>query len=82
MAVDKVAWGSGNSPEGTAAPNHPAVGGSLERKALSTSTSATMAAGGADASFGNGWDSNNNSADFVTRAIRQPQNAQSPIEQP
>lgn len=82
VAVDKVAWGTGNSPEGTAAPSHPAVGGSLERKALSTSTPATMADGSADASFGNGWDSNNNSADFVTRAIRQPQNSQSPVEQP
>ncbi|MFP2957089.1 lamin tail domain-containing protein [Myxococcus sp. 1LA] len=80
--VDKVAWGTGNSPEGTAAPAHPAVGGSLERKALSTSTSATMADGGADASFGNGWDSDNNSADFVTRAVRQPQNSLSPTEQP
>lgn len=82
VAVDKVAWGTGNSPEGSAAPSHPAVGGSLERKALSTSTPATMAVGGADASFGNGWDSNNNSADFVTRASRQPQNSLSPTEQP
>ncbi len=82
VAVDKVAWGTGNSPEGTAAPSHPAVGGSLERKALSTSTSATMAVGGADALAGNGWDTDNNGADFVTRAVRQPQNSQSPTEQP
>ncbi|QDE85380.1 lamin tail domain-containing protein [Myxococcus xanthus] len=82
VAVDKVAWGTGNSPEGTVAPFHPASGGSLERKALSTSTSATMAAGSSDEDFGNGRDSDNNNADFVTRAIRQPQNSLSPTEQP
>jgi adhesin/invasin len=80
VAVDKVAWGTGNSPEGTAAPAHPAVGGSLERKALSSSTSATMAVNGAHASFGNGTDTDNNAQDFVTRAARQPQSSLSPIE--
>ncbi|WAM24863.1 lamin tail domain-containing protein [Myxococcus sp. NMCA1] len=82
VAVDKVAWGTGNSPEGTVAPFHPASGGSLERKALSTSTSATMSAGSSDEDFGNGRDSDNNNADFVTRAIRQPQNSLSLTEQP
>ena len=80
--VDKLAWGTGNSPEGSAAPSHPAVGGSLERKAVSTSTSATMAVGGSDATRGNGHDSDNNSADFVTRAVRQPQGSTSPVEVP
>jgi hypothetical protein len=80
VAVDKLAWGTGNSPEGTAAPAHPAVGGSLERKALSSSTSATMAINGAHATFGNGTDTDNNSQDFVTRAARQPQSSLSPIE--
>ncbi|MCY1042634.1 lamin tail domain-containing protein [Corallococcus sp. bb12-1] len=78
--VDKLGYGTGNSPEGTAAPSHPAVGGSLERKAVSTSTSATLAVGGADASRGNGQDTDNNSVDFVTRAARQPQNSTSPLE--
>ncbi|MCY1020638.1 lamin tail domain-containing protein [Pyxidicoccus sp. MSG2] len=82
VAVDKVGWGTGNSPEGTAAPSHPASGGSLERKAVSTSTSATMAVGGADAARGNGTDRDNNSLDFVTRAARQPQNSASPTELP
>ncbi|NOK10547.1 lamin tail domain-containing protein [Corallococcus exercitus] len=76
--VDKLGWGTGNSPEGTAAPAHPAVGGSLERKAVSTSTSATM--GGTDALRGNGQDTDNNSMDFVTRASRQPQGSTSPLE--
>ncbi|WP_163995442.1 lamin tail domain-containing protein [Pyxidicoccus caerfyrddinensis] len=82
VAVDKLAWGTGNSPEGTAAPAHPAVGGSLERKAVSSSTSATMAVGGTDAARGNGTDSDNNSQDFVTRAARQPQSSQSATELP
>ncbi|MFL5354509.1 lamin tail domain-containing protein [Archangium sp.] len=80
--VDKLGWGTGNSPEGTAAPAHPAVGGSLERKAVSTSTSATMAVGGTDASRGNGYDTDNNSTDFVTRAARQPQSSTSATETP
>ncbi|WP_223636974.1 lamin tail domain-containing protein [Corallococcus sp. EGB] len=81
--VDLLGWGTGNSPEGgagNAAPAHPAVGGSLERKAVSTSTSATMAVGGADALRGNGYDSDNNKNDFVTRAVRQPQGSTSPTE--
>ncbi|RKG91658.1 lamin tail domain-containing protein [Corallococcus terminator] len=78
--VDKLGYGTGNQPEGSAAPSHPAVGGSLERKAVSSSTSATMAVGGADASRGNGQDTDNNSVDFVVRAARQPQNSASPLE--
>ncbi len=78
--VDKLGWGTGNSPEGTAAPSHPAAGGSLERKAVSTSTSDTMAVGGADADRGNGQDTDNNASDFVTRTVRQPQSSQSPLE--
>ncbi|NPC48875.1 hypothetical protein HPC50_17590 [Corallococcus exiguus] len=78
--VDKLGWGTGNAPEGTAAPSHPAVGGSLERKAVSTSTSVTMAVGGADAARGNAQDTDNNSVDFVTRAARQPQGSTSPLE--
>ncbi|GMT97215.1 hypothetical protein KH5H1_13340 [Corallococcus caeni] len=78
--VDKLGWGTGNAPEGTAAPSHPAVGGSLERKAVSTSTSTTMAVGGADAARGNAQDTDNNGQDFVTRAARQPQCSTSPLE--
>ena len=80
--VDKLGFGTANQPEGSAAPSHPAAGGSLERKAYSTSTSATMAVGGVDANRGNGTDSNNNASDFVTRAVRQPQNSASPTESP
>ncbi|MCP3170135.1 lamin tail domain-containing protein [Myxococcus qinghaiensis] len=78
--VDRVGWGTGNAPEGTAAPSHPASGGSLERKAIVSSSSTTMAVGGAHATRGNGQDTDNNSADFVTRATRQPQSSASPVE--
>ncbi|WP_257449162.1 lamin tail domain-containing protein [Archangium lipolyticum] len=80
--VDKLGYGTGNHPEGSTAPSHPAVGGSLERKAYSSSTSETMAVGGVDANHGNGTDTDNNANDFVQRAVRQPQNSSSPAELP
>ncbi|XXF76680.1 lamin tail domain-containing protein [Myxococcaceae bacterium GXIMD 01537] len=82
LAVDSLSYGNGTSLEGAAAPSHPAAGGSLERKARASSTSATMAVGGADEFVGNSQDTNVNSADFVTRAVRQPQNSSSPTETP
>ncbi|NOK33634.1 hypothetical protein HMI49_10530 [Corallococcus exercitus] len=78
--VDKLAWGTtANSPEGSAPAafvSDPA--GSLERKAVSTSTAASMAAG--DSLRGNGLDTNQNGTDFVIRTTRDPQNASSPTE--
>lgn len=83
IEVDRLGWGAANAPEGGAGgPYHPAAGGSIERKALPTSTQATMAEGGSDASRGNGSDTNNNAADFVIRAARQPQNSASGTELP
>ncbi len=82
-AVDTVGYGSNaDSPEGTRiSANHPTTG-SYERKARETSTAATMGSGGADELKGNGWDTNVNSADFVIRTTRQPQNKTSPTETP
>ncbi|MFZ5441042.1 MAG: thrombospondin type 3 repeat-containing protein [Myxococcota bacterium] len=81
--ADAVGFGTATFGEGSAAP----VGawasngtGSIERKASALSTSATMS--GSEANAGNGRDSNDNSADFVTRATREPQNARSPAEPP
>lgn len=82
IVVDLVGWGTANMPEGTAAPSHPATGGSLERKAWATSTTATMATGGVDLISGNGYDTDNNSTDFVTRAVANPQNSTSTLEHP
>jgi hypothetical protein len=80
-AVDTVGYGSGTSPEGSPAPAPPVAGSSYERKAVATSTAASMETG-ADATAGNGYDSNDNSKDFVIRATRGPQNKASGTEQP
>ncbi|RKH01058.1 amidohydrolase [Corallococcus sp. CA053C] len=78
--IDTVGFGAGRTVvEGTAAPAPPGKGGSIERKARASSTAASMLTGGEDATAGNGYDSENNSADFVQRAERQPQNAQSGV---
>ncbi|MBI5021193.1 MAG: lamin tail domain-containing protein [Ignavibacteriales bacterium] len=53
-----------------------------ERKAQSSSTAITMAAGGSDVTNGNGWDSNDNSADFVIQSTQVPQNSASSAEDP
>ncbi|HEX8329882.1 MAG TPA: lamin tail domain-containing protein [Hymenobacter sp.] len=53
---------------------------SIERKARELSRAASMAIGGVDANQGNGYDSNNNQNDFLTRQAPQPQNSASPAE--
>lgn len=78
--VDFVGYGSATGYEGTGPAPAISVSKSVERKAQSTSTAATMAPGGADASFGNGCDSDDNSADFVAQSVINPQNSSSPIE--
>ena len=78
--VDTVGYGTANVPEGSAITGTLATSGSYERKAVSTSTAATMAVGGSDATRGNGYDSDNNANDFVLRATRQPQNSASATE--
>ncbi|MDD4271999.1 MAG: lamin tail domain-containing protein, partial [Patescibacteria group bacterium] len=75
VVIDRLAYGSGDHlfPEGTAWPTAPLAGQSLERKATATSTAETMAAGGAHAASGNGYDSNNNNNDFILKNIPAPQ---------
>ena len=83
IEVDKVAWGTGDSPEGAATPNHGTTpnNNSIERKALATSTADSLASGGAHAVLGNGQDTNNNAADFVVQTHgRNPQNSSNPPE--
>ncbi len=74
--IDLIGWGTAMSSnyEGAAAVK-PAQGISLERKAKLNSTTASMGIGGADEFEGNGFDSNNNSNDFVERPVPQPQNS-------
>ncbi len=52
----------------------------FERKATPGATAASMAAGGVDVAKGNGLDTDMNGADFVIRALRDPQNSMSPLE--
>ncbi len=80
--VDFVAWRGTSTPyEGSGPAPATSNTTSIERKANATSTTTSMSSGGADEFAGNGYDSNNNSADFVTRSP-QPQNSASPSEPP
>jgi len=53
---------------------------SIERKANANSTQATLTSGGSDELFGNGYDTDNNSTDFVGQSVPNPQNSASPLE--
>ncbi len=78
--VDFVGYGStANKFEGSGPTPAPSNTTSIERKASATSTTQTMGIGGTEEFAGNGWDSNNNANDFVTRSP-QPQNSASPAE--
>ena len=80
-AIDVVGWGpQPTGLEGKTATST-TIGQSLERKAFGSSDATKMAAGGQDASMGNGWDSNSNYFDFTIRTSPNPQNSTS-IEQP
>ena len=80
--VDKVAIGSSAlDPEGTAFTPIPGSEASIERKANASSTPLSMGSGGADETAGNGEDTDDNSADFITRESSDPQNSASAIEE-
>jgi hypothetical protein len=79
--VDLVGMGTATISE-TSPADSPAAGESIERKALATSTSATMVPGGADAAKGNGHDTDHNQNDFVVRTNPQPQNSHAVAESP
>ncbi len=53
---------------------------SVERKAHSAATAASMVA--ADSGFGNEYDSDSNNFDFIVRTTSEPQNAASSVENP
>lgn len=78
--VDKVGFGTTATGFETAKAPAPSNTASIERKANATSTAVTLASGGADYLLGNGWDSNDNSADFVQQSSLSPQNSSSGIE--
>jgi len=77
--VDLVGTGTANGYEGTVAP---AISNttSLERKASSTSTAASLSGTGSEVNMGNGYDTDNNANDFVVQTVINPQNSSSPAE--
>jgi hypothetical protein len=81
--VDLAAWGGGDSAEGISVSGPFVEGGSVERKANGLSTFSSMSGSGADASAGNGFDSDSNRSDFVLHnhfTETNPQNTSSPAE--
>ena len=67
--IDKIGYGNANDPEGDTIAA-PGIDKSLERKSNGSDTQ------------GNGYETNNNSADFTIRNYPQPQNKYSQIEIP
>ena len=61
--IDKVGYGTAAPDNETSSAPSPPTDGSIERKSSSTNNE----------NEGNGWDTNNNSADFTTRTTPQPQ---------
>jgi hypothetical protein len=82
LVIDMIGYGDANWCEGSGPAPSPGTATSLERKATPGATQASMGPGGADANSGNGWDSNNNSADFVVQKTPNPQNTSAPPERP
>ena len=79
--VDLVGYGStANGYEGTGPAPAPSNTSSVERKAQSSSTATSLASGGSDELLGNGYDTNDNAADFVAQSDIDPQNSASPAE--
>lgn len=80
--VDFAGYGTANGFEGSAA--MPALSNTTsgERKAKLNSTVDSMQTGGADELRGNGWDSNDNSADYIIRTSQNPQNTAAATEVP
>lgn len=81
--IDALSWNTGSFSlkEDTEFSPDPGPNESMERKAYSTSTVDSMMTG-ADVSKGNGYDTNNNSTDFILRTASNPQNSSSPTETP
>ncbi|MCX2496154.1 lamin tail domain-containing protein [Pedobacter sp. PF22-3] len=72
--IDKVGFGTANGYEGTAPAPATTNTTSIERKASATSNATTMGIGGTEEFAGNGYDSDENSSDFIVRGPN-PQNS-------
>jgi len=82
LIVDMVGYGSADMYEGSGPAPGPGTTTSIERKATPLSSASSLAQGGSDTGSGNGWDSNNNAADFVAQKSLSPQNSLAPAEKP
>lgn len=80
--IDALSWNSGANSlkEETEFSPNPGTNQSMERKALSSSDATSMGSEGSDQFKGNGYDTNNNSADFILRSLSQPQSSTSSAE--
>ncbi len=78
--VDLVGYGAAGYYEGSGPAPDLSNTTSAERKAKSSSTASSLAAGGADDGQGNGYDTDDNSSDFVAQSAINPQNSSSPTE--
>ena len=78
--LDLLGWGSAVNAEGGSAAAVSTDSSSMERKANASSDATSLASGGADASAGNGYDTDNNGADFVVQSSPNPQNTASTPE--
>jgi hypothetical protein len=74
--VDFVGFGTANAFEGTAATVAPSATVAVERKASATSDATTLGVGGSEEFSGNGFDSDDNAFDFVSK-LPNPQNSTS-----
>ncbi len=80
--VDKVGMGTAEDRETADFTPNPTAGQSIIRKASSTSTAVSLSPGGSEATFGNGFDTDHNSTDFVLLTTSMPRNSASPTAQP
>lgn len=82
LTVDQVGWGNGTNQffENSIIATNPSAFHSIERRARPSSTLDDMILSGNDELAGNGFDTDNNSADFIIRPVSQPQNSLSSPE--
>lgn len=80
--VDKVGMGTATDIETAAFTDNPEGGESIVRKATTTSTAQSLFTAGAEATLGNGFDTDNNASDFVLFTTSLPRNSSTTATQP
>lgn len=78
--IDFVGYGSANEFEGGGGAPNGSNTSSIERKARQSSTERSMGIGGTEEFSGNGYDSNENNVDWLSRNLPEPQNIASSAE--